>query len=48
MSELHEFVIRNGHVIDGSGAPPTMGDVAIDDGLILALGRVDGRGHQCL
>jgi N-acyl-D-aspartate/D-glutamate deacylase len=34
---MHDLVVRNGTLIDGTGAPPRQVDVAIDDGLITAL-----------
>ena len=41
-----DLVIRNGTIIDGTGAPGFVGDVAIDQGIITAVGAVDGRGHR--
>jgi N-acyl-D-aspartate/D-glutamate deacylase len=41
MSE-HDLIIRGGTVIDGTGAPARTADVAIDDGVITDVGRVDG------
>ena len=41
-----ELVVRNGTVIDGSGAPGQQGDVAIADGRIVAIGRIDQRGCE--
>ena len=35
-----ELVIRNGTVVDGTGAEPFVGDLAIEDGRIAAVGRV--------
>ena len=35
---MHDLVIRNGVIVDGSGAPRFTGDVAIDGGLISAVG----------
>lgn len=46
MSEEHSLVIRGGTVIDGSGGPPFTADVAIDNGLITAVGRVCGKGAE--
>ncbi|MEQ8663096.1 MAG: amidohydrolase family protein [Gammaproteobacteria bacterium] len=37
-----DTVIRGGRVVDGSGAPPRVADVAIRDGNIVEVGRVDG------
>jgi len=39
---MHDVVIRGGTVVDGTGAPPRVADVAITDGLITEVGSVDG------
>ena len=36
-----DLVIRNGQIVDGTGAPRRGGDVGIRDGRIVALGQVD-------
>lgn len=46
MHDRHDLVIRNGTIVDGSGNPPFVGDVAVDDGKITALGNVDGYGAE--
>ena len=33
-------IIRGGTVVDGTGAPARTADVAIDDGVITAVGKV--------
>jgi N-acyl-D-aspartate/D-glutamate deacylase len=38
----HDVLVRGGTLIDGTGAPPRTGDVAISDGRITAVGEVDG------
>ncbi len=43
---LHDIVIRGGDITDGTGAEPFHGDLAIDDGLITAVGEVSGKGQQ--
>jgi len=43
---MHDLVIRAGSVADGTGAPTRTADVAIDDGVITAVGRVDGTGRH--
>lgn len=42
----HDLVIRGGTVIDGSGAERRTADVAISDGVVTAVGTVDGRGRR--
>jgi N-acyl-D-aspartate/D-glutamate deacylase len=42
----HDLIIRNGTIVDGSGAPAFVGDIAIDGGRIVAVGRVDGYGRE--
>jgi N-acyl-D-aspartate/D-glutamate deacylase len=41
-----DLVIRGGTVIDGSGAPPRVADVAVLAGRISAVGDVGGRGRR--
>ena len=42
----YDLVIRNGTVVDGSGAARRYADVAVLDGRIAAVGRVDDSGRQ--
>ena len=37
-----DVLIRDGLIVDGSGAPPYRGDVAVEHGRIVAAGRIDG------
>lgn len=43
---MHDLVIRNGIIVDGSGAPRFKGDVAVDGGLITAIGPDLGKGKE--
>lgn len=43
---MHDVVIRGGNVVDGTGAPAVIADVAVTNGLITGVGKVDGRGHR--
>src|SRR5438128_2056510 len=43
---MHDLVIRGGTVVDGTGAPAATADVAVDDGKITEVGRVDAQGTQ--
>ncbi|GAA1849045.1 amidohydrolase family protein [Pseudonocardia ailaonensis] len=46
MSE-HDLVIRGGLVVDGTGTPGSVADVAVRDGVVVAVApRIDGRGHR--
>lgn len=50
---MYDLVIRNARIVDGTGAPPRPGDVAVQDGRIVDVGEVraaarrevDARGH---
>ncbi len=42
----HDLVLRNALVMDGSGGPGVVADVAVDGDRIVAVGRVVGRGRQ--
>ena len=41
-AQQYDLVIRNGHVIDGTGSPWYSGDVAIRDGRIADIGAIPG------
>jgi N-acyl-D-amino-acid deacylase len=43
---MHDLVIRGGTIVDGTGRPPTSGDVAIDRDRIAAVGGTAPRGRQ--
>ena len=43
---MHDLVIRNGTVVDGTGVPRRTADVAIEGGVITEVGTVDGRGAR--
>jgi N-acyl-D-aspartate/D-glutamate deacylase len=43
---VHDLVIRGGSVVDGTGAPARTADVAVTDGVITQVGRVDGLTRQ--
>ena len=38
----YDLIIRNGTIVDGLGGEPYVGDVAVRDGLIAAVGSVNG------
>ena len=43
---MHDLVIRGGNVVDGTGEPSRMADVAITDGRITEVGVVDGSARR--
>jgi len=45
---VHDCVIRNGTIVDGTGLPAYRGDLAIDGGRIVAVGRVAGTGWRTI
>ena len=42
----HDLVIRDGLIVDGTGAEPFRGDLAIDGDTITAVGTVPGKGTE--
>jgi N-acyl-D-amino-acid deacylase len=42
----HDLVIRGGRVLDGTGSPWVLADVAVDGGRIAVIGRVVGKGAR--
>ena len=43
---MHDLVIRGGTVVDGTGAPRLVADVAVDGGVITAVGHVSAQGRE--
>ena len=46
INNKHDLVIRNGKIIDGSGSKPFFGDIAIDDGIITSVGKINSSGNK--
>ena len=40
---MYDIKITNGTIVDGTGAPRVVGDVAVKDGVIVAVSHVDAR-----
>ena len=45
---MHDLVVRGGTVVDGTGAPPRLADVAITDGVVTDVGRVEGPARRSI
>jgi N-acyl-D-aspartate/D-glutamate deacylase len=43
---VHDLVIRNGMVVDGSGGSPYRADVGVKDGTIVTIGRIRDRAAE--
>ncbi|HPG25867.1 MAG TPA: amidohydrolase family protein [Myxococcota bacterium] len=43
---MHDLVLRRGRIADGTGQDTFTGDVAVQDGRIVEVGRVEGRGRR--
>ncbi|NKB34369.1 MAG: amidohydrolase family protein [Pseudomonadales bacterium] len=39
---MYDLLIKNGLIVDGTGTKPFQADVAISDGVIVAVGNIDG------
>ena len=44
----YDLVVRNGMIVDGSGGARYRGDVAVNDGRIVRIGRVNEGGRQTI
>jgi N-acyl-D-amino-acid deacylase len=45
---MHDLIIKNGLIADGTGAPSFRGDVAVDGGVIVEVGQVSGPARRTL
>ena len=43
---MHDLVIRGGTVVDGMGAPRFVADVAVDGGIVSAVGQISAQGRE--
>src|SRR5260370_40614017 len=44
----YDLLIKNGRIVDGSGMPSFMGDIAVKDGKIVELGKLSGAAGQTI
>ena len=45
---MYDYLIRNATIVDGTGAPPVIGDIAFSDGKFAAVGDVTGRARETI
>ena len=45
---MYDIIIRGGSLVDGTGTEPVLGDLAIKDGVIAAMGQVDGDAKEVI
>ena len=43
---MYDLIIRNARIVDGTGRPAFEGDIAVTDGIIAAVGSVEGSGER--
>ena len=42
----HDILIKGGQVVDGTGSDAKYADVAIKDGIIAEIGKIDGQAEH--
>ena len=42
----HDILIKGGQVVDGTGSEAKYADVAIKDGIIAEIGKIDGQAEH--
>ena len=45
---MHDLLVKNGTIVDGTGADGFIGDVAVSSGRMTAIGQVDGHAQELL
>ena len=43
---MYDLLIENAHIVDGTGSPSRYGDVAVQNGEIVTIGKVNGAGAK--
>ncbi len=45
---MYDYLIKNVQIVDGTGSAPFSGDIAIENGLIAAVGEADGTARETI
>ncbi len=45
---MHDLIIRGGKIVNGTGEDAFSGDVAISDGIIAEVGKVEGPARETI
>lgn len=45
-AKTYDFILRNGRIVDGTGNPAFFADIAVDDGRIVAVGKLAAKGKK--
>ena len=45
---MYDLIIKNGRIVDGTGSASYIGDIAVKDGVIAQLGKVDGEAKKTI
>jgi N-acyl-D-aspartate/D-glutamate deacylase len=48
MRSVHDLIIKGGTLVDGTGAPRRVADVAVDSGRITDVGQIQDGGHRII
>src|SRR5580693_4145862 len=48
MRSVHDLIIKGGTLVDGTGAPRRVADVAVDSGRITDVGQIQDGGHRVI
>lgn len=43
---MYDLIIKNGRIVDGTGSASYIGDIAVKDGVIAQLGKIDGEAKK--
>jgi N-acyl-D-amino-acid deacylase len=45
---MYDYLLKNATIVDGTGAAPFEGNIAIEDGLVVGVGNVSGQAKETI